>query len=59
MNAVILIAGVVGLAVAAYAGLTLCLDAWRRREYVDIALTGAGVAAVVFLLLAYGDHLVR
>lgn len=59
VNLVILIAGIVGLVVAGYGFVTLTIDAWRRRQYLDIAL-GAGVAiAVVVLLIAYGDRLLR
>ncbi len=59
MNALILIAGIVGLAVAGYGLIALSTDAWRRRQYLDIAL-GVGVAvAVVVLLVLYGDSLLR
>ena len=59
MNALILIAGIVGLAVAGYGLIALSTDAWRRRQYVDIAL-GVGVAVgVVVLLVLYGDSLLR
>lgn len=59
MNALILIAGIVGLAVAGYGLIALIGDAWRRRQYFDIAL-GVGVAvAVVILLVVYGDSLLR
>ena len=59
MNALILIAGIVGLAVAGYGLIALSTDAWRRRQYLDIAL-GIGVAvAVVVLLVVYGDSLLR
>ena len=59
MNALILIAGIVGLAVAGYGLIALSTDAWRRRQYLDIAL-GVGVAVgVVVLLVLYGDSLLR
>jgi uncharacterized membrane protein YcjF (UPF0283 family) len=59
VNALILMAGIVGLAVAGYGLVALVTDAWRRRQYLDIAL-GVGVAiAVVVLLIAYGDSLLR
>ena len=59
MNTVILVAGVAGLAVAAYAFVGLVVDAIRRRQYFDI-MFGIGVAvAVVVALLMWGDHLIR
>jgi hypothetical protein len=59
MSALILIAGIVGLAVAGYGLIALSTDAWRRRQYLDIAL-GVGVAVgVVVLLVLYGDSLLR
>jgi len=59
VNWVILIAGVVGLAVALYGFVTLTVDAARRRQYVDIVLAVAVVGIVVWLLIAYGDRLLR
>lgn len=59
MLVVILIAGIVGLAVAAYGLITLALDAGRRRQYVDIAVGVAVAVAVVWLLLTFGDSLLR
>lgn len=59
VNAVIAIAGVIGLCVAGYGFLTLSLDALRRREYVDIALAAAVVVAVLVALVLYGDRLLR
>jgi len=56
---VILIAGVVGLAVAGYGFVTLALDAGRRRQYLDIILALALVVVVVFLLITFGDRLLR
>jgi hypothetical protein len=59
VNALILIAGIVGLVVAGYGLIALTTDAWRRRQYLDIAL-GVGVAVgVVVLLVLYGDSLLR
>jgi len=59
MNALILIAGIAGLAIAGYGLYALSTDAWRRRQYLDIVL-GVGVAvAVVVLLVLYGDSLLR
>jgi len=56
---VILIAGVVGLAVAGYGFVTLALDAGRRRQYLDIILALALVVVVVFLLITFGDRLLH
>ena len=59
VNAVILIAGIAGLAVAAYGLFTLSLDAARRRQYVDIAVAVLIAVVVVALLILYGDRLLR
>lgn len=59
MDWVILIAGVVGLAVAGYGFVTLVLDAGRRRQYLDIGLALALVAIVVYLLITFGDRLLQ
>jgi hypothetical protein len=56
---IIFIAGIAGLAVAAYGFGTLAVDAWRRRQYVDILLGAAVVVVVVLLLINFGDRLVR
>jgi uncharacterized membrane protein YidH (DUF202 family) len=59
VDLVILIAGFVGLAVAGYGLVTLVLDAGRRRQYVDIVLGVALVVVVVYVLIAFGDRLLR
>ena len=59
MNLVIVIAGIVGLLVAGYGFVTLTVDAWRHRQYLDIVLAIAVAIAVVVLLIAYGDRLLR
>lgn len=59
VNLVILIAGIVGLVVAGYGFVMLTIDAWRRRQYLDIALAAAVAIAIVVLLIAYGDRLLR
>jgi len=59
VNLVILIAGIVGLVVAGYGFVTLAIDAWRRRQYLDIALAAGVAIAIVVLLIAYGDRLLR
>lgn len=55
----ILIAGVAGLAIAGYGLVTLVLDAGRRRQYLDIILALGFVVAVVYLLITFGDRLLR
>jgi hypothetical protein len=56
---VILIAGVVGLAVAGYGLVTLALDAGRRRQYLDIVRAVGLVVVVVYVLITFGDRLLR
>jgi len=55
----IVIAGAVGIAVAAFGFVSLTRDAVHRRQYIDIAVAVAAAAAVVLLLLAYGDTFLR
>jgi hypothetical protein len=59
VNWVILIAGVVGLAVAAYGLVALVRNAVRTRGYWDIGIAVAVMAGVVVLLIAFGDRLIR
>jgi FtsH-binding integral membrane protein len=59
VNLVIVIAGIIGLVVAGYGFVTLTLDAWRHRQYLDIALAAGLAIAIVVLLIAYGDRLLR
>ena len=59
VNLVIIIAGIAGLVVAGYGFVTLSIDAWRRRQFLDIALAAAVGVAIVVLLIAYGDRLLR
>jgi hypothetical protein len=56
---VILIAGVAGLAVAAYGMTALARNAVRMRRYWDIAVAVVVTAGVVVLLIAFGDSLLR
>ncbi len=56
---VILIAGIVGLAVAGYGFVALVRDAWPRRQYLDVAAAVAVAVVVVVLLVRYGDRLLR
>jgi hypothetical protein len=59
VNWVILIAGVAGLLVAVYGLVTLIRNALRTHSYVDIAAAAVVVVAVVALLIAFGDRLIR
>jgi hypothetical protein len=59
VNAVIVIAGVAGLLVAGYGFVTLVIDARRRRQYLDIFLAVGVVVLVAYLLLTFGDRLLR
>ncbi|MDI9600418.1 MAG: hypothetical protein BWY94_00637 [Actinobacteria bacterium ADurb.BinA094] len=59
MDWVILIAGVAGLLVAGYGLVALTVHALRSRRYGDIALGSAVAVAVVLLLIAFGDRLIR
>jgi hypothetical protein len=59
VNWVIVIAGVVGLAVAAYGLVALARNAVRTRRYWDIGIAVAVLAVVVVLLVAFGDRLIR
>jgi hypothetical protein len=59
VNILIVVAGVVGLAVAAFFLIELLIDAARRRQYVDIGVAAAVVVATVWLLFAYGDSLLQ
>ena len=59
MNVVLVVAGVVGLAVAAWFFIDLLIDALRRRQYVDIGIAAAVVVATVWLLFAFGDRLLQ
>ena len=56
---VIVIAGIVGLLVAAFGFVALAVGAIRRRQYADIPLAVVVVIVVVSLLIAYGDRLLR
>ena len=56
---VIVIAGIVGLLVAAFGFVALTVDAVRRRQYLDILLAIVVAIVVVSLLVAYGDRLLR
>ena len=59
VNWVVLIAGIVGLGVAAYGLVALTARAVRSRRYLDIVLAVAVAVATVALLAAFGDRLIR
>jgi hypothetical protein len=59
VDKVTLIAGVAGLLVAGYGLATLTVRAVRSRSYLDIVLATAVAVAVVALLVAFGDRLIR
>jgi hypothetical protein len=59
VNWVILIAGVVGLVVAAYGLVALVRTAVRTRHYADIAIAAVVLVVAVGLLIAFGDRLIR
>lgn len=56
---IILIAGVVGLGVAGYGLVALCLDAVRTRQYADVAVAAAIVVIVIVVLVFWGDRFLR
>ena len=59
MNLVIFIAGVAGLAVAAYAFVSLVVDAVRKRQFLDIVIATAVAVAVIYALIVWGDRVIR
>jgi hypothetical protein len=59
MNIVILVAGLAGLAVAAFFLAELLIDAARRRQYLDIGIAAVVVVATVWLLFTFGDSLLQ
>jgi hypothetical protein len=59
VNWVVLIAGVAGLLVAVYGLVALTRSALRTHRYADIAVAAAVIVAVVALLIAFGDRLMR
>ena len=59
MNVVLVVAGVAGLAVAAWFFIDLLVDAVRRRQYLDVSIAAAVMVATVWLLFAFGDRLLQ
>jgi len=59
VSLVIVIAGVAGLAVAAFFLAELAVDALRRRQFLDVGVAIAVAAFTVWLLFTYGDALLQ
>ncbi len=59
MSLIIVIAGVAGLAVAAFFLAELVVDALRRRQFLDVGVALAVAAFTVWLLFTYGDALLQ
>ncbi|MGD0996904.1 MAG: hypothetical protein ABR941_01105 [Thermoleophilia bacterium] len=59
MNVVIIVAGVVGLAVATFFFVELLVDALRRRQFLDVGIAVCVAALTVWLLFTYGDSLLQ
>jgi hypothetical protein len=59
MNLAILVAGIVGLAVAAFFFVELLVDALRRRQFIDVGIAAGVVVLTVWLLFTYGDSLLQ
>jgi hypothetical protein len=58
VNIIIIVTGIVGLSVAAYALIDITMVAGRRR-LLDLALVIAAAAATVVALLTWGDRLLQ
>jgi len=59
VSLVIVIAGVAGLAVAAFFLVELVIDALRRRQFIDVGIALGVAAFTVWLLFTYGDALLQ
>ena len=59
MSLAIIVAGIVGLAVAAFFVVELLVDALRRRQFIDVGVAACVVALTVWLLFTYGDSLLQ
>ena len=58
MNLVIVVAGIVGLAVARSSS-ELLVDALRRRQFLDVGIAVGIAVLTVWLLFTYGDGLLQ
>jgi hypothetical protein len=59
VNLAIAIVGIVGLLIAAGLLVELVVDAVRHRQWIDIPLSLAVVAATIWALIEYGDRILR
>ena len=59
MNTVIIVAGLAGLAIAAYAIVDLTVFSVRRHRVLDVAIVVAAAAATIAALLVWGDRLLQ
>ncbi len=59
MSLIIIVAGVVGLAVATFFLVELLVDSLRRRQFLDIGIAVGVVVLTVWLLFTYGDSLLQ
>jgi hypothetical protein len=59
VNLAILVAGIAGLAVAAFFFAELLIDACRRRQFLDVGIAAGVVVLTVWLLFTYGDGLLQ
>ena len=59
VSLVIIVAGVVGLAVATFFLVELLVDSLRRRQFLDIGIAAGVVVLTVWLLFTYGDSLLE
>jgi hypothetical protein len=55
----IIVAGVIGLAVAVFFFAELLIDALRRRQFIDVGIAAGIVVLTVWLLFTYGDGLLQ
>jgi hypothetical protein len=59
VNVVIIVTGIIGLSVAAYALFDVAMAAGRRRRLLDVVLVVAAAAATIAALLTWGDRLLQ
>ena len=59
LNLAIVVAGVIGLGVAAFFFVELLVDAWRRRQFIDVGIATGVMVLTVWLLFTYGDSLLQ
>ena len=59
MSFVILAIGILGVLVAGWFLVDLVVDAVRRREYIDVVVALAVVGSIVWVVVVYGDRLMR